>query len=128
MRISDWSSDVCSSDLQKRWAVALSEIVDNAAAPPRPDTLLWYRLACALPPELPQSSLATADPATASQARADYRFVLRSLGPSAPSHSHLQRRRTGRRRPPPPPGPPLRFSLDRKRLVSGKRLLVRVIL
>ncbi|RIA43604.1 hypothetical protein DFR49_1828 [Hephaestia caeni] len=73
---------------QKRWAVALSEIVDNAAAPPRPDTLLWYRLACALPPELPQSSLDTADPASASQARADYRFVLRSLGPCDRSHSY----------------------------------------
>ncbi|MCM8731841.1 hypothetical protein ACFO8O_12810 [Hephaestia sp. GCM10023244] len=65
---------------QKQWAVALSEIVDDAAAPPAPNTLLWYRLACALPPELPQSSVDSADPANARQARADYRYVLRALG------------------------------------------------
>lgn len=73
---------------QKRWAVALSEIVDAAAAPPAPDTLLWYRLACALPPQLPESSLEGADPANAAKAREDYRFVLRSLGPCDRSHSY----------------------------------------
>jgi hypothetical protein len=73
---------------QKRWAVALSEIVDAAAAPPAPNTLLWYRLACALPPELPESSLDAADPANARIAREDYRFVLRSLGPCDRSHPY----------------------------------------
>ena len=43
------------------WAVALSEIVDEAAAPPAPGTLLWYRLACGLPRALPRQSLAEAD-------------------------------------------------------------------
>ncbi|HVJ00225.1 MAG TPA: hypothetical protein VM657_14290 [Sphingomonas sp.] len=73
---------------QKRWAVALSEIVDAAAAPPEPDTLLWYRLACALPAQLPESSLDAADPANAQKAREDYRFVLRSLGPCDRSHAY----------------------------------------
>ncbi|MDB5719950.1 MAG: hypothetical protein JWP15_568, partial [Alphaproteobacteria bacterium] len=41
---------------QPRWAVALSEIVDESAAPPNPDSLLWYRLACSLPPTLPAQS------------------------------------------------------------------------
>lgn len=63
-----------------RWAVALSEIVDEAAAPPARDTLLWYRLACALPPELPAGSMRDADAPTSSAARNDYRFVLQSLG------------------------------------------------
>lgn len=63
-----------------RWAVALSEIVDDAAAPVRRDTLLWYRLACALPPELPDSSTASIDPAAADLARSDYRFVIAQLG------------------------------------------------
>jgi len=63
-----------------RWAVALSEIVDDAAAPPRRDTLLWYRLACALPPALPDRSTAALDPADAEAARADYRFVVAALG------------------------------------------------
>lgn len=66
---------------QPRWAVALSEIVDEAAAPPARDTLLWYRLACALPAALPDRSTASLDPANAELARQDYRFVLEQLGP-----------------------------------------------
>jgi hypothetical protein len=66
---------------QPRWAVALSEIVDEAAAAPAPGTLLWYRLACTLPPALPDRSTASLGAADAEQARADYRFVIESLGP-----------------------------------------------
>jgi len=63
-----------------RWAVALGEIVDESAAAPRPDSLLWYRLACFLPRQLPASSLENADPAVAAQTRADYRVVIEGLG------------------------------------------------
>lgn len=66
---------------QRQWAVALSEITDAAAAPPARDTLLWYRLACALPAQLPDSSLSSSDPQNAAIAREDYQFVLQSLGP-----------------------------------------------
>lgn len=66
---------------QKRWAVALGEIVDDAAAAPARDTLLWYRLACGLPRALPATSLADAEPENAAAAREDYRFVLEQLGP-----------------------------------------------
>ena len=65
---------------QPRWAVALSEIVDDAAAPPARDTLLWYRLACSLPLTLPPGSVASMAPADAAMAREDYRFVLRQIG------------------------------------------------
>jgi hypothetical protein len=65
---------------QPRWAVALSEIVDDAARPPERDTLLWYRLACGLPRSLPDASLAQLSPEDAAKAREDYRFVLESLG------------------------------------------------
>jgi hypothetical protein len=63
------------------WAVALSEIVDDAAAAPRRDTLLWYRLACTLPRALPRQSLAEAEPAAARAIDADYRLILERLGP-----------------------------------------------
>jgi len=63
-----------------RYTVSLGEIVDDTAAPPQRDTLLWYRLACALPSALPDDSLADQGPDDATQARADYRFVLDQLG------------------------------------------------
>ena len=69
---------------QPRWAVALSEIVDEAAGPPPRDTLLWYRLACFLPGALPQPSLAALSPPDADAAREDYRFVLGQLGACGP--------------------------------------------
>ncbi|HXH17201.1 MAG TPA: hypothetical protein VNJ10_13835 [Sphingomonas sp.] len=66
---------------QPRWAVALSEIVDEAAAPPAPETLLWYRMTCALPATLPDHSTASLEAADATIAREDYAFVLSALGP-----------------------------------------------
>lgn len=63
------------------WTVALSEMIDEAAAPPARDTLLWYRLACSLPPALPDRSTTEIAPANAAVAREDYRFVLGELGP-----------------------------------------------
>lgn len=63
------------------WAVALSEIVDEAAEPPAPGTLLWYRLACGLPRALPRQSLADSDSDAAAAIAADYRLVLERLGP-----------------------------------------------
>jgi hypothetical protein len=66
-----------------RWSVALSEIVDDAAAPPRPQTLLWYRLACTLPTRLPAQSLAESDESAAMAISADYRLVIEGLGACA---------------------------------------------
>jgi hypothetical protein len=65
---------------QPRWAVALSEIVDEAAAPPARDTLLWYRLACFLPPALPDRAVQTLGAPDAAAAREDYTLVLNQLG------------------------------------------------
>jgi hypothetical protein len=63
-----------------RWAVSLDEIVDQGAGPPQRDTLLWYRLACFLPPALSQESTATLDPESARIAVEDYQVVLGGLG------------------------------------------------
>ena len=60
--------------------VMLGEIVDDAAVPPARDTLLWYRLACALPDALPASSTRAMAMLDAEAARRDYRLVVESLG------------------------------------------------
>jgi hypothetical protein len=67
--------------LAPRWAVSLTEIVDEAAAPPRPGTLLWYRLACSLPAQIPARALVSDTPADNDLARRDYNYVLEQLGP-----------------------------------------------
>lgn len=64
-----------------RWSVSLGDIVDESAGPPARDTLLWYRLACGLPRELPATSIESDDPTNAAIAREDYAMVLQALGP-----------------------------------------------
>jgi hypothetical protein len=71
---------------QPRWAVALGELVDEAAAPPAKDTLLWYRLACFLPATLPDSALVELSSDDAQAARADYGVVIAGLGPCERHH------------------------------------------
>ncbi len=63
-----------------RWAVSLDEIVDQGGGPPQRDTLLWYRLACFLPPALSVESAATLDPESARIAAEDYQTVIDGLG------------------------------------------------
>ena len=65
---------------EPRWSVALGEMVDDAAAAPKRDTLLWYRLACGLPATLPAESVADQSPEDAAQARDDYQLVIAGLG------------------------------------------------
>ncbi|MEO9599679.1 hypothetical protein [Parasphingorhabdus sp.] len=65
---------------RKFWAVSLGEIVDEAARAPIRNSLLWYRLACFLPSQLPSASLNNETPANARQARSDYQMVLNDLG------------------------------------------------
>jgi hypothetical protein len=65
---------------QPRWSVALSEIVDDGAAAPAPNTLLWYRLACTLPARLPADALSEASPEEAQAIETDYRLVMQGLG------------------------------------------------
>lgn len=64
-----------------QWAVALGEMIDDAAKAPSHDTLLWYRLACFLPPILPAASVAGLEADDAAATNADYRFVISALGP-----------------------------------------------
>jgi hypothetical protein len=65
---------------QVRWSVSLGEIVDESAAPPQPDTLLWYRLACTLPARLPADVLSEATPEETRAIQADYQVIMAGLG------------------------------------------------
>jgi hypothetical protein len=64
-----------------RWGVSFSEIVDQAAQPPRPETLAWYRLACFLPTAIPERAAISDTVADKRIAEEDYALVLRELGP-----------------------------------------------
>jgi hypothetical protein len=64
-----------------QWGVSWGEIIDSAARPPAPETLRWYRLACALPAQLPSNANLARDPAERRLAAGDYAFVLAQLGP-----------------------------------------------
>jgi hypothetical protein len=66
---------------QPRWSVSMGDIVDESAGAPPRDTLLWYRLACGLPGQMPTSSLESEEPDNARMAREDYATVRRELGP-----------------------------------------------
>jgi hypothetical protein len=63
-----------------RWAVSLTEVIDEAAPSPARDTLLWYRLACSLPAELPRQSMNESSAEEARAIEADYRLVMEALG------------------------------------------------
>jgi hypothetical protein len=68
-------------NMDPTWGVSWSEIVDQAAKPPEPGTIAWYRLACSLPRTLPASAYLQSDAAGRRRAEADYKFILDQLGP-----------------------------------------------
>lgn len=71
----------------KAFSIATGDIIDDSAAGVKDGSLLWYQLACGLPRSLPPTSTTTLDSETAAAAKADYRFVLDSLGPCDRSYS-----------------------------------------
>ncbi len=66
-----------------QWGVSWGEIIDSAARPPEPETLRWYRLACALPAQLPSNANLARAPEERRLAAGDYAFVREALGPCA---------------------------------------------
>ena len=67
-------------EMAPQWGVSWSEIVDQSAQAPAPETLEWYRLACFLPGELPADAYMQDDSRSRRQANEDYRFILEQLG------------------------------------------------
>lgn len=68
-------------DEQPLFSASLGEIVDNSAALPPPDTMLWYRLSCGLPAQLPPRALRELEPGDAQQASRDYAAFRQALAP-----------------------------------------------
>ena len=64
-----------------QWGVSWGEIIDSAALPPAPESLRWYRLACALPAQLPSNANLARDAGERRLAAGDYAFVRQALGP-----------------------------------------------
>jgi len=63
------------------WGVSWGEIIDQSARPPEPESLEWYRLACALPARLPAEANLSNDSAARTQAERDYQLMMGALGP-----------------------------------------------
>jgi len=63
-----------------QWGASFSELVAELGAPPRPETIEWYRLACFLPNNPPPRANVSGSEADRRQAAADYRMVVGELG------------------------------------------------
>ena len=68
-------------NMDPTWGVSWSEIVNQSAKPPAPDTIAWYRLACSLPRRLEPGAFLQSDPAGRQRAEADYQLIVDQLGP-----------------------------------------------
>jgi hypothetical protein len=63
------------------WSVSLDEMLDETSRPVGRNSLLWYRLACFLPTQIPESVLSRTTGGEAQAIFKDYAFVLEQLGP-----------------------------------------------
>jgi len=68
-------------DEKPHFSASLGEIVDEAASIPEPETMLWYRLACGLPQQMPARALRELPPADARAATVDYTAFREALSP-----------------------------------------------
>ncbi|MEO6551354.1 MAG: hypothetical protein ABIO26_02230 [Croceibacterium sp.] len=66
---------------EPRWGASWSEIADESARPPEPNSVAWYRLACFLPRQLPARAYLQQEASARVRADADYRLILQQLGP-----------------------------------------------
>jgi hypothetical protein len=64
----------------KSWTVSTSDLIEEGVNAPKRRTLLWYRLACGMPPRLAPELVESADAENVEKAQADYAVVLTSLG------------------------------------------------
>lgn len=65
----------------RNWTVSTSEVISDALPAPKRETLLWYRLACGLPPALSPQLVGSQDSSNVRKAVSDYQYVQERLGP-----------------------------------------------
>ncbi|NBU79307.1 MAG: hypothetical protein EBS50_09595 [Sphingomonadaceae bacterium] len=63
------------------WFVSLGEVVDEGVSKPAANTLLWYRLACFLPAQMPAGVTQGQTESDSQQVAADYQMIISALGP-----------------------------------------------
>ena len=73
-------SVVRSPGVAPHWGLSLGDVIDPGARQPERNTLLWYRLACFLPRNLPAGADISGDPSDAALAAEDYAKVISDLG------------------------------------------------
>ena len=73
--------------MMPEWGVSWTDLVDEAAHPPQPDTLAWYRLACFLPAQLPAKANVGDTGDNQARAAQDYALVIEQLG-ACPRNPH----------------------------------------
>ena len=73
-------SVVRSPGVALHWGLSLGDVIDPGARQPERNTLLWYRLACFLPGDLPAGANISNDPADIALAAEDYAKVIADLG------------------------------------------------
>ena len=65
------------------WFVSLDEVVDEGVSQPPANSLLWYRLACFLPDQMPESVTQGQNADDSRQVAEDYQLVRTALGSCA---------------------------------------------
>lgn len=64
-----------------KWFVSQGEVVDDGVSQPKANSLLWYRLVCFLPAQIPAALISGQSPEETAQIQADYRLIMSALGP-----------------------------------------------
>lgn len=70
-----------------QWSLSFGELVASAQPAPARETLAWYRLACFLPPQLPDTVRTAGSDADRNAAAQDYAWMMQQLGPCPRSRS-----------------------------------------
>lgn len=64
-----------------KWFVSQGEVVDDGISQPQANSLLWYRLVCFLPAQIPAALISGQSAEETAQIQTDYKLIMSALGP-----------------------------------------------